>query len=186
MALYVDAMREFWREWVVNYDFSHQSTLAMNVSRKGRTMAEELKAWWDLKTARWTATLRTVTHDAQRRPQRWIGWTIGITVLIAFLIFLPSLLRDLAELRAARKPSRAPQSAATVWYGRMLRSVARQGYTKAPAQTPDEFVSSIEAPPLRASVERFTRSYERARFGSSVEDAEKLPELYEEVASRKS
>jgi hypothetical protein len=35
-------------------------------------------------------------------------------------------------------------------------------------------------------VERFTRGYERARFGNSAEEATKLPELFEKIKSSRS
>jgi hypothetical protein len=38
---------------------------------------------------------------------------------------------------------------------------------------------------MRHNVEIFTDHYERARFNASVEDAQLLPELYEEIAGKK-
>ena len=38
---------------------------------------------------------------------------------------------------------------------------------------------------MRARVVQFTRRYESARFGGSAEDAQRLPELYEEIDSRR-
>ena len=34
--MYLDAMREFWREWIINYDFGHQVTLAATTTAQGR------------------------------------------------------------------------------------------------------------------------------------------------------
>jgi hypothetical protein len=68
-----------------------------------------------------------------------------------------------------------------MWYERMSRVVARRGHEKTPAQTPQEFVRKIEDARLREPVSRFTDVYESARFGNSTEDAQRLPELYEEV-----
>jgi hypothetical protein len=36
---------------------------------------------------------------------------------------------------------------------------------------------------MKVPLERFTAHYERARFGDSARDADKLPELYKEVES---
>ncbi len=36
---------------------------------------------------------------------------------------------------------------------------------------------------MRDRVARFTRHYEHARFGNSVEDAKQLPELFEEIVA---
>jgi hypothetical protein len=38
---------------------------------------------------------------------------------------------------------------------------------------------------MRRDVELFTDHYERARFNESVVDAQRLPELYEELAGRR-
>jgi uncharacterized protein DUF4129 len=86
--------------------------------------------------------------------------------------------------RAARRPQKSPQLAASIWYQRMTKSLARQGYSKTPAQTPAEFVAQIPESQLRQSVAQFTRHYSRARFGESVDDARRLPELYEEIRQK--
>jgi len=52
-----------------------------------------------------------------------------------------------------------------------------------PEQTPAEFAARIDDPGLRERVAEFTRAYENARFGDSSEDAQRLPELYEELSS---
>ena len=38
-------MREFWREWVVNYDFAHQRTLTTQATNSGRQMIERGRRW---------------------------------------------------------------------------------------------------------------------------------------------
>jgi hypothetical protein len=65
----------------------------------------------------------------------------------------------------------------------MLRQTAKLGWTKSPAQTPDEFASRITDQKIQHCVSDFTEHYERARFGNSAEDASRLPELYEEIRS---
>jgi Domain of unknown function (DUF4129) len=63
----------------------------------------------------------------------------------------------------------------------MLRHVARRGWEKLPAQTPEEFAETIPDETLKTRVENFTERYENARFGNSAEEASQLPELYEEI-----
>jgi len=84
-----------------------------------------------------------------------------------------------------RNPQRAPRTSASFWYMRMTKMMAKRGSRKAPSQTPEEFTASIGDPLMRRHVELFTEHYERARFAESVEDAQKLPELYEELATHK-
>ena len=63
----------------------------------------------------------------------------------------------------------------------MTRVLGRSGFEKPAAQTPQEFARKIEDTRLREPVARFTAVYESARFGNSPDDAQRLPELYEEV-----
>ena len=68
-----------------------------------------------------------------------------------------------------------------MWYERMARALARRGVQRPLAQTPQEFAKKIEDARLRVPVARFTEVYESARFGNSIDDAHRLPELYDEV-----
>ena len=70
-----------------------------------------------------------------------------------------------------------------MWHERMARSLARWGMQRLPGNTPQEFVRKIEDPCLKARVAQFTQAYESARFGNSADDAQRLPDLYEEVVS---
>jgi hypothetical protein len=61
--------------------------------------------------------------------------------------------------------------------------LARRGWRKSPAHTPSEFLICIPDEATRKSVAEFTQHYESARFGGSAEDAQRLPELYEEIST---
>jgi len=101
------------------------------------------------------------------------------------LFNVPRMWRGVRENRLARSPQKNPDAAATIWYRRMLRLLARRGWQRAPAQTPKEYVATIGDELLRARMADFTSHYERARFGHSANDAAKLPEIFEEVKSRR-
>ena len=73
--------------------------------------------------------------------------------------------------------------AASIWYERMLRLIAKRGWEKSPAQTPEEFIAAIQDLQLKNRVSDFTEHYEKARFGGSAEEASRLPELYDEMKS---
>jgi hypothetical protein len=85
------------------------------------------------------------------------------------------------RLRIARRPERAPQVAASLWYQKMLRLIARRGWEKLPGQTPEEFAATIPDEELKMHVTNFTERYEKARFGGSAEEASHLPQIYEEI-----
>jgi hypothetical protein len=91
------------------------------------------------------------------------------------------ILRMMRRRGLRAHPERSPEQAAAMWYERMSRTLARHGMQKPAAQTAQEFARVIEDEPLRSRVGRFTEAYESARFGNCAEDAQRLPELYEEV-----
>jgi len=175
---YLDAAQEFWREWIINYDFSHQHALTNTAT------AQSQRTLWNI--GRWMHTtyerLLRLTEDLQSRMDRApVRWSTGAILIVLFVIALANarrILRSISHLRISRVPSRSPRRAASLWYERMVRSTAKRGYRKLPTQTPREFAASISEESLRRSVENFTEAYERARFGDSSEDANRLPEIY--------
>jgi hypothetical protein len=185
MLLYLDAGREFWREWVINYDFLHQRTLTVSAGRKGLQIAEEARLWGRHQYHSLLQRARSVQQSAANSPLRW-GMLAAIAGGILLLLAnLRGLIRGWRRSRLARNPARAPQAAASIWYERMIRSTERRGMRKLPGQTPAEFVEAISEPVLRSTVAAFTENYEQARFGNSPEHARRLPQLYEEVVGAK-
>jgi hypothetical protein len=100
------------------------------------------------------------------------------------LLLLANVGRIALMIRTRRlraHPERSPDQAAAMWYERMARYLARRGVRKTTSQTAQEFVRVIEDGRLRTQVRKFTDAYESARFGNSSDDAQRLPDLYEEV-----
>jgi hypothetical protein len=182
--LYLDAAREFWREWVINYDFLHQRTLTITAMARGRTVGDQTRTWLRRHYQSLVAQARRVHRDAERRPRTWAMGALLAMMLCVLLASASRIWRAAHRHRVARNPVKAPEAAASIWYARMIRSLGRKGFPKKPAQTPREFVASIPDPPLHDSVATFTRHYERARFGRSPEDAARLPEIFEEIKSK--
>jgi Domain of unknown function (DUF4129) len=104
-------------------------------------------------------------------------------MLLVFAANAGRLWRAVRRHRTAIHPEKTPRAAATIWYERTVRLLGKRGLRKSRVQTPAEFVVSVADETLRESVAEFTQHYERARFGNSAEDAKRLPELYEEIAS---
>ncbi len=181
--LYFDAMASFWREWVVNYDASHQQRVGEGVISRGRHILDDLRGWGRRHYESLLNSARRAQHTVSDSPT---PWSLGGLLVTAILILAANgrrLLRVLNQRRLAAQPERSPRMASTIWYERMTHLVAKQGWRKTPSQTPSEFVRTIEDPAIRQSVEEFTRRYERARFGESSEDASRLPEIYEEISA---
>ncbi|HEX4488389.1 MAG TPA: DUF3488 and transglutaminase-like domain-containing protein [Terriglobales bacterium] len=181
IALYVDAMKSFWRDWIVSYDAGQQRTLGQEAVSGGRQWVERIKDWYHEHYRLLLVKARSVSHSATDAPQRW-GTVAVIVIVVLLLLINLGRLRDLwLRRRLVANPGNAPRLAAALWYERMIAVVGKRGWKKAPAQTPREFLGSIEDGATRAAVAKFTERYEGARFGESREDAEMLPELFEEI-----
>ncbi|HEY6271823.1 MAG TPA: DUF3488 and transglutaminase-like domain-containing protein [Terriglobales bacterium] len=185
MELYMDAMEGLWREWIVNYDFTHQVRLSNQISATSFSVQSHFRT----SLRRRYQKILDSAERWQRRMESMSGMQIVLTcLLLGSLLALPFALhgwRRFQRARLLRDPQRAPTSVASFWYVRMLKRLARDGIRKNIAQTPTEFTSSIADPDIRREVSVFTDHYERARFAGSVADAERLPELYEEIAAKK-
>lgn len=179
LALYMDAVHEMWREWIINYDFTHQARLGAEITRDANHLQGSVHTWY----------LRKYNHILRRiRNMGGIVTSNNIFVIcflgaaIMALPFAPRAWRAFQRAKLLKNPQAAPSSSASLWYVRMLRVMERRGICKAPAQTPAEFASAIDDPEVQKSVVVFTQHYERARFAGSADDAMRLPELYEELA----
>jgi len=185
LSLYMDAASELWREWIINYDFTHQMRLSADISASTGHAQFTARSWVTNKYKRAVRlVLNWQKHLGEMTPQEMANWCVVLGLLLA-LPFTPKAWRSFERRRRARNPKLAPGSAASFWYMRLLKRMARHGFRKQPAQTPAEFAQSIDDPALREDVVVFTEHYERARFAESVEDAERLPALYEEMTTKK-
>jgi protein-glutamine gamma-glutamyltransferase len=182
VALYLDAMASFWRDWVVNYDAGHQQALAMGAKSDSRQLLWFVRRWWRHHYKTLLDSARRTERAMAGSPLRWgiAGGLITIALLLAGNARM--LWQTLARCRLAARPEKSPRRAATIWYERMTNTVARRGWRKSPTQTPEEFVRLIDDANIRARVAKFTRHYESARFDDSVEDVRRLPQLYEEIS----
>jgi transglutaminase-like putative cysteine protease/uncharacterized membrane protein len=184
LYFYLDAAREFWREWIINYDFQHQTSVSNSVVVKSRNLFEHWRFELHRRYNELLNRARKMQDRAATAPQQWSTTAV---LLVLGLILLLNVRRIYAAIRTgrlARAPEKAPQQAASIWYLRMTKSVARRGYEKSPSQTPHEFVITIDDPYLHRRVEAFTQAYERARFADSSDDASLLPQLYDEVTRK--
>jgi hypothetical protein len=181
LALYVDAMASFWRDWVVSYDTSHQYSLGQAAFSGTRGAWENARKWARLHYASMLKWARRSQDRVQHSPGRWAVLGAAVVLILLLLGNLGRIARLLHEKLLQAHPERSPEQAAAMWYQRMTRALARRGLRRPAAQTAQEFVKKIADNRLREPVARFTQVYESARFGNSAEDVKRLPELYEEV-----
>lgn len=181
LALYVDAMASFWREWIISYDSSHQYVLGQAAVNGSRGAWENARHWARKHYSRMLKWARQTQGRVQHSPGRWAVLGLGIALALVLLGNMGRVVRALHEKWLAAHPEHSPEQSAAMWYQRMARALARHGMKKSRAQTAQEFARQIDDARLRQPVARFTDVYESARFGNSSEDARRLAGLYEEV-----
>ena len=181
LALYLDAMSSFWRDWIINYDTSHQYVLGQTAVNKTRNLWEVARNWARGHYETMLGWARRGQRRVEHAPGRWAVLGMGLTLGFWALANFRRIKRLLRELQLRAHPERSPQQAAAMWYQRMTRAVARKGVPRSKAHTPQEFVQRIDDARLRVPVAHFTEVYESARFGNSAEDVLRLPELCEAV-----
>lgn len=181
MQLYLDAGASFWREWIINYDSSHQQTLGKGAISNSRRFLDDVRLWIAHQHRILLRAARRAHNQIADFPVRWLSGATALAITFLLLLNLPALIRSTRNYRLRIKPERFPRESAALWYERLVRRLARVGWRKLPSQTPADFVRAIQEPALQMPVARFTRAYESARFGKSIEAAQSLPEIFEEV-----
>jgi len=184
IQLYVDAAASFWREWIINYDSRHQRELGQTAANNTRRFLDDTRAWIERQHRKLLRVARRAHHQIADFPARWLGSAMGAVLLLMFVSNSRSLVKAWRAKRLRANPHRSPRESAALWYERMAARLERFGWRKSPSQTPADFVAAIQEPELRTKVAVFTRHYESARFGESVEDAKVLPGLFEEIIAR--
>ncbi len=183
MQLYADAAASFWREWIINYDVSHQRTLGKDAVYSSRYFFDEARRWLGRQHRALLRSARRAHDHFSNFPVRWLGGFIAFTAVAITLLNLRRLIGGLRNRSLRAHPERAPRESAALWYDRMVGRMARLGWRKSPSQTPLDFVAAIQEAALQKKVARFTRAYESARFGKSVDDAQSLPELFKDMTA---
>src|SRR6201997_1947236 len=185
LNLYLDWMQLTWNEWVINYDFVHQTLMAKNVRQNSTDYSEALRHWFRKTQDRGMAGL---TKWQQRHPYLSLVFPVALVLLLVVLRFdwIRSGLRWLTLALQMRQPTALrnnPQLASRL-YTEMLRALEKRGYKRAETQTPGEFAATLSLQPnLRSAVSEFTSLYAEARFGGAACDAFRLRALLEQIRS---
>jgi hypothetical protein len=178
LALYWDWFQFTWGEWVINYDFVHQVTLAQNLQRASRDWSERARRWYAVEER---ATLERLKRWQERvATSRYsLPGTLALLILV-LLLFRGRALWSYASARWSLHTHRAgalPPELAALEYRQMLRMLERRGWRKPPGQTPLEFAAAIPSPDLAAPVSQLTELYQSARFGAHPADARTMSSL---------
>jgi len=184
LSHYWDWFQLQWSEWVINYDFLHQITVAQNLGRFSRDWAERIRN--DFSNARRHATekLKLWQEEMSRSSTgRTEVFLIFGALAVAVLILRPEVRRRLTILwRTKVLPAREmTPHLATLQYLEMLRVLARGGISKSDAQTPMEFASSLPDGMLATPVLELTSLYQAARYGAKAADPQRASSLIDRI-----
>jgi hypothetical protein len=183
LALYADWFQLTWNEWVINYDFSHQISLARTAGQVSSDWRNEGQRKFQRFRDR---GMEQLTEWQRAHPVLRLVLPVAM-VLALFALrleWLRSFFRWLGFAWLARRPATArnnPQLASRL-YTELLRLLERRGISRRETQTAGEFAASAELQPgLAAAVREFTDLYVQARFGGAPCDAFRLHALLEQV-----
>ena len=171
LGFYVDWFELQWGEWIINYDFFHQYTLAQALQRASRD--------W---TVRWRERFEQASNAGADRVHAWqtrlasapLWFPLSLAALIvAGLCARSRTLRErvLLAWSCGRAMPQLPPHTAALFYRRMLLLLERRGWRKSPAQTPLEFAASVSDDGAAAPVAQLTALYQASRFGGRGADA---------------
>jgi len=178
LSQFADWAELTWNDWVIGYDFAHQTALAQTVQMRSRN-------WRDL-AANWFSSKQ---QHLKNRLSEWqlehkgIGLALPV-LLIGFLLALRygrlgrvwDRLKTSLALRG-RKPDAVRIMVASRLYQDLLQLMKRHGYSRADSQTAFEFAEAIGKAGLDSSVKEFARLYAEARFGGISCDIVRLQRL---------
>jgi hypothetical protein len=180
LSHYWDWFELQWSEWVINYDFVHQITVAQNLGRFSRDYAERIRTEFSSARRRLTDQLELWQDRVSRSPSdRTEVFAIFGLFVVAVLILRPEVRRRLTLLWRTRVlPAREmTPHLATLQYLEMLRVLGRGGIRKTDAQTPMEFAASLPDGTLAAPVFELTSIYQAARYGGKAADPQRASSL---------
>jgi transglutaminase-like putative cysteine protease len=183
VLLYVDAMKSFWRDWVVSYDSGQQRTLGEQAVYGSRKWMSSAQSWSRSHYRQLLEKARNLGRSFSGSPRPWIGGGAAFLMVLALVWHAKRLRLSWSRFSLLRSPAEAPRMAASLWYERLIVALGKRGWKKSAMQTPREFLDTIQDDTTRRKVAVFTRHYEGARFGESADDVGRLPELYEEISA---
>jgi len=185
LAMYLDWFQLTWNEWVVNYDFSHQITLARNVGQ----MSSDWKETWRRKLQHVQDTgMEHLTEWQRNHGLLRFAFPILLVFSLALLRmnWVRTFFRWFSLVWLGRMPGsqRVNPQMATRLYGELLRLLEKRGFVRQEAQTPREFAAKLALQGgIAPAVQEFTGLYVQSRFGGLPCDTFRLRALLEQIRS---
>jgi protein-glutamine gamma-glutamyltransferase len=178
LGMYWDWFQFSWNEWIINYDFSHQLSLARDVRQSSLSWSERVSNYYRDKRRSAVNFLKMTQARLSASPYALPGALIFLLALLIY--FRGRALGGFVAVRwklRARREGQLPSDLAAFEYRQMLRLLERRGWRKSPAQTPLEFAASIRVPEFAGPVAELTQLYQSARFGAHSADARRVSAL---------
>jgi transglutaminase-like putative cysteine protease len=190
LGLYWDWFQFAWDEWVINYDFVHQTNLVQNAQKTSKDWGERALRFYHDKQRDAIRLLMALDRRTEASPYFLPSVLVFLIALLIYLRGRPLIGYLIARWRVrARRGGNLTASLAALEYREMLRLLEKRGWKKAPSQTPLEFASAIPAVELSAPVAQLTELYQSARFGDHAAPVDQMSSLLhsirETVRSRK-
>ena len=167
-----------WNDWVISYDFAHQTVLAQTFQSKSHNWRELGAAWFAEK--QWRMKDRLTRWQLRHGAFSFALPLILVALLVTLRYgWIEQLLRKLqiALVLRGKNAGAASSQIASRMYAEMLHLMGRHGYARTETQTPFEFAAAVKKPVLSPMVQEFTQLYSVARFGGAVCDITRLQEL---------
>jgi transglutaminase-like putative cysteine protease len=184
LSHYWDWFQLQWGEWVINYDFIHQITVAQNLGRFSRDWAERIRTDFSAARRRATERLRLWQYAISRSLLARVGIVVFVGAFaLAVVLLRPEVRRRITVLLRTRVvPAREmTPHLATLQYREMLRVLELGGYRKVPTQTPMEFATSFMGGTLGAPIFELTSIYQAARYGGKPADPQQASSLIDRI-----
>jgi hypothetical protein len=181
-AMYWDWFQFAWGEWIINYDFTRQVTLAQNMQKTSHDFGERAQKYYRAKQRRVMQMLLAFDRRLEASPYFLPMLLVMLVALLLYLRGRPLISYVVARwsLRA-RRAGNLTASLAALEYREMLRLLEKRGWTKQPSQTPLEFAAAIPTSELSAPVAQLTELYQSARFGEHAAPIEQMTSLLRSI-----
>ena len=182
-ALYVDWFQLTWNEWIINYDFVHQTELVRSV---GQVSTDWRNAWRKRIQREENHLMGGVALWQAHHPL--LRFAFPALLVLGLLVLRMESFRRLVQwlvlqlqLGGKTDEKANPQMASRL-YAELLRVLEKRGFTRGEGQTPREFAGTFALQPALAQmIGEFTDLYAQARFGGAPCDASRLRTLLQQV-----
>jgi hypothetical protein len=184
LGFYLDWFELQWNEWIINYDFIHQFTLAQTLQHASRDWTKNWRNTFDKARNAGVDHVKLWQARLSAAPP-WLPIVLGLLIVVA-LCARSRTLRErllLAWRVRAHGERPVPPHAAALFYRRMLVLLEHRGWRKAAAQTPLEFAASLHDDRASAPVAQLTELYQASRFGGQRADAKTFAALLASLES---